>query len=521
MTMRARSLPSRVSLLALCAALLGCVGSGAPAPRPAAATPVAPASARPSAVSTNTRATAAPLADGAGEAALSPADRALLDDVEERTFRYFWELADPHTGLIPDRWPTKSFASVSATGFGLTAYVIGVERGWVTREQARARVLHTLRFLWEAPQGPAKSGVAGDHGFFYHFLVPETGMRFETVELSTIDTTFLLAGALVCGHYFDRDDADEREIRRLAEALYARVDWTFAQPRPPRVGMGWKPEEGFIEADWHGYDEGMLLYLLALGSPTHPIDAAAWDAWTSSYKWGTLEGYEHVLFPPLFGHQYSHLWVDFRGIRDAFVRAHGIDYFENSRRATLAQRAWAIRNPRGWAGLGADVWGVSACDGPADVELSVRPQGSERSETRRFWTYAGRGVGPGFPVDDGTLAPTAAGGSLPFAPAEAIAALRTMKERYGEPLYGQYGFRDAFNPTFQFDVPVHHGHVVPGVGWFDHDWLGIDEGPIVAMIENHRSGLVWRLMRQDQHLRRGLARAGFTGGWLDREASPR
>lgn len=439
---------------------------------------------------------------------LDAADAAFLDDVQQRTFRYFWDLADPHTGLVPDRWPTKSFASVAATGFGLTAYPIGVERGWVSRDEARQRVLRTLRFLWNAPQGPEARGMTGYRGFFYHFLVPQTGERFEQVELSTIDTALLLAGVLFCGEYFDRDHADEREVRQLAEQLYTRVEWSWAQPRPPRIGMGWKPETKFIEADWHGYDEAMILQLLALGSPTHPVDAAVWQKWTSNYRWQRWQGYEHVLFAPLFGHQYSHLWIDFRGIQDAYMRGRGIDYFENSRRATLAQRAWAIANPRGWTGVGEDVWGVTACDGPADVELPVN------GEKRRFWTYAGRGVGPGFPVDDGTLAPTAAGGSVPFAPAPTIRALRTMRERYGEHLYGRYGFLDAFNPTFRFAVPVHHGKVVPEVGWFDTDYLGIDQGPILAMIENHRSDLVWRLMRKNPHLRRGLERAGFEGGWL-------
>jgi len=436
------------------------------------------------------------------------AQLAFLDDVQERTFRWFWDLADPHTGLVPDRWPTESFASVAATGFGLTAYPVGVERGWITREQARARVLLTLRFLWSAPQGPDATGVAGYRGFFYHFLVPSTGMRFEKVELSTIDTTLLLAGALFCGEYFDRDDPDEREIRRLATALYERVEWDWARPRPARIGMGWHPEKGFIESDWHGYDEAMVLYLLALGSPTHPIDPAAWDAWTSSYKFLPFQGYEYVAFAPLFGHHYSHVWVDFRGIRDAYMRGRGLDYFENSRRATLAQRAWAIANPRGWQDLGPDIWGVSACDGPADVRQVVN------GELRLFFTYAGRGVGADFVNDDGTLTPTAAGGSVPFAPEVAIPALMTMRERYGEPLYGKYGFLDAFNPTFRFDVRVHHGRVVPGIGWFDTDYLGIDQGPILEMIENYRSGLIWRLMRRNGPLRRGLERAGFAGGWL-------
>ena len=452
----------------------------------------------------------------ASAAPLSAADAAFLDEVQERTFRFFWDLADPGTGLIPDRWPTKSFASVAATGFGLTAYPIGVERGWVTREQARERVLRTLRFLWNAPQGDGATGVTGYRGFFYHFLHLDSGLRFERVELSTIDTTLLLAGVLFCGEYFDADAPEEREIRDLAERLFARVEWTWAQPKPPAVSHGWHPEqgpnEGWIESDWRGYNEAMLLYLLALGSPTHPIDPAGWEEWTSRYRFATWYGQRHLIFPPLFGHQYSHVWVDFRGILDEPMRRAGFDYFENSRRATLAQRAWAIDNPRLWAGLGPDVWGITACDGPLDVELEVR------GEKRRFWTYAGRGVGPGFPVDDGTVAPTAAGGSVPFAPEFAIRALRAMRERYGAHLWSEYGFLDAFNPTFQFDVKVQHGKVVPGVGWFDGDYLGIDQGPILIMIENHRSDLVWRLMRRNPHLRRGLERAGFTGGWLERPA---
>ncbi len=474
-----RGLAAGVCLLAL-------VACAAPA-----RTPAPPVSAAPPA-----------LAAGAARAAF-------LDDLEERTFRFFWDRADPTTGLTADRWPTRSFASIAATGFGLTAYPIGVERGWVSREAARDRVLRTLRFLRGAPQGPEPRGETGFHGFYYHFLDPPTGERFETVELSTIDTTLLLGGVLFCREYFDGADPGEAEIRRLASAIYDRVEWTWVQPRPPAVGHGWTPEGGYLDSDWLGYNEAMLLYLLALGSPTHAIDPAGWQAWTGRYRWARFEGFEYVGFPPLFGHQYSHVWVDFRGIRDAYMRAHGLDYFENSRRATLAQRAWASENPRGWRGLGPDVWGVTACDGPADVELPVN------GETRRFWTYAGRGVGVRWTRDDGTIAPTAAGGSVPFAPEVAIPALEAMRARWGEHLWGRYGFFDAFNPSFRFaDVPVHQGEVVPGVGWFDTDYLGIDQGPILAMIENYRSGLVWRVMRRDPDLRRGLERAGFTGGWL-------
>ncbi len=441
------------------------------------------------------------------------AAKSLLADSEERTFRYFWDLADPRTGLIPDRWPTLSFASVAATGFGLTAYPIGVERGWVTREEAQKRVLLTLRFLWQAPQGPEPTGRAGYHGFFYHFLAPVAGVRFENVELSSVDTALLVAGVLFCREYFDHAGGVEQEIRDLAERIYARVEWTWMQPRPPRIAMGWTPEEGFHQLDWSGYNEAMIVYLLALGAPSHPVESTAWNAWTETYRVVDFHGQRYVAFAPLFGHQYSHVWVDFRGLRDEAMRNLGWDYFENSRRAAIAQRTWAVDNPRGWRGIDGEIWGVTASDGPVDLTLAVR------GEKRRFYTYAGRGVGPDFDIDDGTIAPTAAGGSIAFAPELALPALAAMRQRYGDHLFSRYGFLDAFNPTFQWtDVPVHHGKVVPGVGWFDTDYLGIDQGPILAMIENHRSGLVWREMRSNPHLRRGLSRAGFEGAWLESAA---
>jgi hypothetical protein len=253
----------------------------------------------------------------------------------------------------------------------------------------------------------------------------------------------------------------------------------------------------------------MILYILAIGSPTHPISPKAWNFYTKSYKWDTYYGQEHVIFPPLFGHQFSHVWIDFRGIKDHVMRAKGIDYFENSRRATIAQRAYAIENPMGWHGYGADVWGITACDGPLDGKLAI--DGKERT----FYTYAARGVSPHDVRDDGTIAPTAAASSIAFTPELSIPAIAAMREKYGEHLYQQYGFLDSFNPTLSFDTKVQMGKIVPKVGWFDHDYLGIDQGPIVAMIENHRSELVWKTMRRNEHLRRGLRRAGFTGGWLD------
>ena len=437
--------------------------------------------------------------------------RTLLDTIQQKTFAFFWERSPATTGLTPDRWPTPSFSSIAAVGFALTAYPIGADQGLISRDAAAERVLTTLRYFYQLPQGPAASGTAGHRGFFYHFLDANSGLRFQTVELSTVDTALLLAGALFCSEYFDRTTGMEPAIRAYADSLYRRADWAWATPRPPLITMGWTPEGGFHQLDWRGYNEGMLIYLLALGSPTHPIDASAWDAWTSTYTWGTFHGQQHVGFAPLFGHQYSHVWVDFRGIADGYMRAHGIDYFENSRRATYAQRAYAMANPAGWTGYGANLWGLTASDGPADVTQTVA------GTPRRFFTYAARGASYNEIRDDGTIAPTAAGGSLPFAPEIVGPALLEMKRRYGSELIGQYGFLDAFNPTWTWsDTPLLHGRMVPGLGWFDNDYLGIDQGPILAMIANHRSDFVWKYMRRNTHLITGLRRAGFRGGWLDR-----
>jgi len=439
---------------------------------------------------------------------LSPREIAFLDTLEQRTFSWFWERTNPVNGLVPDRWPTKSFSSVAAIGFGLTAYGIGVERGYVTRAAAADRVLTTMRFMYRAPQGSQPTQVTGYKGFFYHFLDMDTGHRFRDVELSTIDTSLLLAGVLFCQSYFTQQNPTEVSIRAYADSLYTRVDWQWIRPKAPLVSMGWRPENGFIDYDWHGLNEGMILYVLALGSPTHPIDPAAWTEFTSTYRWADFFGQQHVNFAPLFGHQYSHIWIDFRGIKDPYMREKGIDYFENSRRATYSQRAYATANPHDWKDYSANIWGLTAVDGPLDTLLNIRGQ------PRRFWTYSARGAAAGEIRDDGTIGPTAAGGSVAFAPEITVPALVAMREKYGDNLFTGYGFLDSFNPTFDIDIKPQHGKIVRGVGWFDTDYLGIDQGPIIAMIENHRSGLVWRVMRTNPHIIRGLKRAGFTGGWL-------
>ena len=439
----------------------------------------------------------------------SPRAQAFLDTLQQRTFNFFWERTPPQTGLTPDRWPTLTFSSIAAVGFALTAYPIGVERGYVTRAQAAERTLATVRWFWQAPQGSQPSGVTGYKGFFYHFLDLQTGQRYQTVELSTIDTALLLGGVLFCREYFDGADTTEASIRAYADSLYRRVDWAWAQRTPPVIHMGWTPENGPLTSEWRGYNEAMLIYVLALGSPTHPVDSTGWGAWTSTYQWGTFYGQTHVGFAPLFGHQYSHVWIDFRGIRDDYMRARGIDYFENSRRATLSQRAYATANPNQWLVYGADVWGLTASDGPADTRLPVN--GSDR----QFHTYWARGASFTEVNDDGTIAPTAAGGSIPFAPEIAIPALIAMRERFGDHLFSTYGFLDAFNPTFQFSGQAATGQVVSGLGWFDVDYLGIDQGPILAMVANYRDDLVWRYMRKNPYIIAGLKRAGFRGGWLD------
>jgi len=442
-------------------------------------------------------------------ATLTTRQAAFLDTLEQRTFIWFWERSNPQTGLAVDRWPTKSFSSIAAVGFALTAYPIGIERNYVTRAAGANRVLATMRFMYNLPQGPQPTGVAGHKGFFYHFLDMSTGLRFEQVELSTIDTSLLLAGVLFCQSYFAQATPTESAIRAYADSLYLRVDWQWAQPKPPLVSMGWRPETGFIDYYWRGFNEAIILNILALGSPSHPVNPAAWTAFTSTYRWAEFYEQRHLNFAPLFGHQYSHVWIDFRGIQDEFMRGKGIDYFENSRRATYSQRAYAIANPGGWKDYGSDIWGLTAGDGPIDTTLVIK------GRARKFHTYIARGAAADQILDDGTIGPTAAGGSVAFTPEIAIPALIAMREKYGDHLFSTYGFLDAFNPTFDFGVAPRQGKVIPGVGWFDTDYLGIDQGPIIAMIENYRSGLVWRTMRRNPYIIRGLKRAGFTGGWLD------
>jgi hypothetical protein len=443
----------------------------------------------------------------------APSLPSFYEDIERRTFRYFWETANRANGLVPDRWPTPSFSSIAAVGFALTAYPLGVERGWVTRAAARDLTLTTLRFFWNAPQGPGAAGVTGHNGFFYHFLDMHTGQRFRRTELSSIDSTLLLLGMLFAGEYFDRGDAAEREIRSLAAAIYARADWNFFRhDGRAAISMGWHPESGLIARNWDGYNEGMAVYVLALAAPIHRVPPGSWSEWTRPYPnyWRGSGPARHLAFGPMFGHQYSHIWVDFRGIRDAPMRAAGFDYFENSRRATFANRAYCAANPMRWDGYSSDVWGLTACDGPADATLPFK------GEQRTFFTYAARGpANQPDGRDDGTIAPTAALGSLPFAPEIVMPCAAALLREHGVRIYSRYGFLDSFNPSFRFsDVTSKSGTVDPQYGWVGRDYLGIDQGPILLQAANYRDEFVWRIMRRVPALRLGLQRAGFRGGWL-------
>jgi hypothetical protein len=426
---------------------------------------------------------------------------AFLDDLKERTFMFFWDRADKVTFQTDDRYPSPRFTSIASTGFGLTGYIIGIENGYIKREEGASRVLSTLSWLWSSKQGDDPAGVTGYRGLYYHFLEYGTGERYKNVELSTVDTGLLMAGILSCQSYFDGVSDAEAKIRALADTLYRRVEWDWAMNGQELMSMGWHPESGFIEAKWEGYNEAMILVILGLGSPTHPIHDSSWHSWCKGYEWTDFYGYNHVNFSPLFGHQYSHMYIDFREIQDDYMKEKKMDYFENSRRATLANRAYCKENPRGFPNYGPDEWGLTACDGPGYAKQLYQ------GDTVIFRAYSARGASSRHIVDDGTIAPTAAGGSIPFAPEQCIRALMHMKNTYGDKLYQEYGFKDAYNMAFMKEDDTR--------GWFDLDYIGIDQGAILIQVVNHQSELVWNLMKKNKYIVSGLRKAGFTGGWLN------
>lgn len=429
-------------------------------------------------------------------------DRPPTDDdlarLQWTTLDYYLKESNPVNGLIRDKTDPTAPASIAAVGMALATIPILVEREVIHRELGAVLALKRLRFFHASPHGP-EPDATGYKGFYYHFLDMNTGRRVWECELSTIDSAFLFAGALTVGTYFDGDTAGESEVRRLADELYRRADWNWARNGGPTLTHGWRPETGFIPHRWEGYDEGLLLNVLGLGSPTHPLPEESYAAYCATYQWRESYGRELLYSGPLFTHQLSHQWIDFRGIRDRFMRDHGSDYFENSRQATFVQQEYAVRNPHGFAGYGRYCWGFTACDGPGWVRRTVG--GIERE----FFDYYARGAP--FGPDDGTVAPWVVVASLPFAPEIVIPTVRHFA-RLDLGMTKPYGFKPSFNQTFA--VPES-----PTGWWVTPYHFGIDQGPVALMIENHRTGFLWDLMRRCPYVVAGLRRAGFTGGWLD------
>lgn len=419
---------------------------------------------------------------------------AWLSHLKCRSFDYFRHEWNPTTGLIADKNQPGAPASIAALGMGLTAYIIAVESALLSRSKAIKRILTALRFLQSSRQG-TESDATGYKGFYYHFLDMQTGKRAWQSELSTIDTAILMAGILAVQTYFAADNEDEREIRKLADFLYRRVEWTWALNKAATFSHGWTPEKKFKKHRWNtNYSEALLLYLLALGSPTHAIDAKGYGEWTATFETIDIYDIECLHAGPLFIHQMSHLWIDFRGIQDQFNNKVGFDYFENSKRATLIQRQYAIENPKKFTHYGKYCWGLTASDGPGPARRTVK------GVKRVFYNYIARGVPHG--PDDGTISPAAVLASLPFAPDMVIETVRHMIEDLGKKGLCNYGVDASYNPSFLN-------------GWISPWVFGISQGAAIIMIENHQSDLVWTTMRKCPYLISGLKKAGFEGGWLD------
>lgn len=438
-----------------------------------------------------------------GRTSKHTADELMLERVGRAHFQYFVDYQNKDTGLILDRTKLNGPATIAGVGFALAAYGAASERKWISRAEAVAYTLRVLNVLWNVPQGEAAQGTNGYRGYFYHFLNPATGERatapqFWNSELSSIDTALLMAGVRYARNFYLGKNEAEATIRSLCDKLYDRVEWSWLVRDNGLIGHGWSPEGGLIPSVYSGYSEAPLLYLLAMGSSTHPAPASSWDALLARPLMADYEGKPYVSMPgqPLFCYQFPHSFIDFRGIKDKLTRSLGFDYFENSKRATLAQHKYAIENPQGFRGYDKLNWGLTACDGPGDGTRVV--DGVERS----FSWYRERGCPVGH--DDGTIAPTAAVSSLPFTPRIVLSTIRGWLKNRPE-LFSMHGFADAFNPTFSPDLPS---------GWVDPERIAIDQGPIVLMLENYRSNGIWKVMRRDAVLKRGLKKADFKGGWL-------
>jgi hypothetical protein len=420
-------------------------------------------------------------------------DDALLDRLQRGAFAYFAENANPENGLIADTSRPGSPCSIAVVGFALSCYPVAVERHWMPRAEAAARTLKTLEFFWHSTQND-QANATGFKGMYYHFLDMRSGERVWQCELSVVDTTLLMAGILTAACYFD-GAGDEERIRDLSNALHRRVDWQWAQNGLETVAQGWKPECGFLHYGWEGYNEATIVYVLGISSPAHPLPAASFAGWTCTYQWENLLGHDVLYSGPLFTHLFSHAWIDYRGIQDGFMRERGSDYFENTRRTIAVHREYCARNPRGYEGYGLNLWGITAGDGPGDREMR------QDRRDRRFFGYMSRGAPYG--PDDGTIAPWAMLSTLPFNAEAALLGTRHLLETYPQ-VCSNDRFSSGFNPTLR----------AKGTGWLSEGCYGLDQGLLVMMIENYRTGLIWKITRDCPVFRAGLTGAGFTGGWL-------
>ena len=420
-------------------------------------------------------------------------DDALIERLQRAAFTYLTQYANPENGLVADTSRRGSPCSIAVVGFALSCYPAAVENGWLSRADAASRTLKTLRFFSQSSQAN-RPDATGYKGFYYHFLDMQTGQRVWQCELSLVDTALLIAGIITAASYFE-GGGDEAEIRALADALYRRVDWHWAQYGTQTVSQGWKPECGFLHYGWEGYNEATILYVLGLGSPTFPLTPSGYESWGLTYQWENLVDNDVLYSGPLFTHLFSHAWIDFRGIRDAFMREKRSDYFENTKGTIAVHREYGERNPNDFKGYSRNFWGVTAGDGPSEQELRLD------GRDQRFFGYMSRGVPYG--PDDGTIAPWAMLATLPFDADAALAGTRHLLEAYPQVCI-EDRFSSGFNPTLPMD----------GKGWLSEGWYGLDQGLLVMMIENHRSGLIWEVFRKSPYVQAGLRRAGFEGGWL-------
>jgi hypothetical protein len=420
-------------------------------------------------------------------------DRELLERLQRSAFTYFTDYSNSENGLVADTSRPGSPASIAVVGFALSCFPVAVANGWTSRPVAAKRTLRILQFFSQSRQSE-EADASGYKGFYYHFLDMQTGKRVWHCELSLIDTALLMAGILTAAGYFD-GDGEEALIRQLADALYRRVDWRWAKNATHTVAQGWKPECGFLHYGWEGYNEATILYVLALGSPTFALATSDYEAWGLTYQWENVLDQDVLCSGPLFTHLYSHAWLDFRGIRDAFMREKDSDYFENTKRTIRLHREYGERNPHNFKGYGRDFWGISAGEGPSDQQLRLD------GRDLRFFGYMSRGVPYG--PDDGTIAPWAMLAALPFDAAAALAGTRHLLGEYPQVCTGDR-FSSGFNPTLPMD----------GQGWLSEGCYGLDQGLVVMMIENHRTGLIWDIFKRCPYVRAGLSRAGFRGGWL-------